>query len=70
MKSVADSLAAKTEAEVRALSASERIALALRLGDRDAKIYAAANSVPEETARRILARNNRAGRRPSVANDE
>lgn len=70
MKSVADSLAAETDAAALDLSPGERIALALRLGERDARLYAAANSVTVEEARRILSRNSRAGRRPSVVNED
>jgi len=48
------------------LSASERIALALRLGDQAVDIFASANNVGKDEARRILRRNNQLGRRRSV----
>lgn len=66
MKSVADALAAETRQSVLELSVGERIALALELGDRDARLYAAANRVSLEEAKRILSRNARRGRRPSA----
>lgn len=66
MKSVADALAAETRAEILGLTVAERIALALRLGDRDAKLYAAANGVGIDEAKQVLDRNGRRGRRPSA----
>lgn len=66
MKSVADTLAAETLADVLALSVEERIALALRLGERDAALYAAANGVRLADAKQVLRRNGQRGRRASA----
>jgi endonuclease V-like protein UPF0215 family len=66
VKSAADTLAEETDAAVLAMSVTERVALALRLGDRDVRLYAAANGLSEDQARRILRRNSQIGRRPSA----
>ena len=64
MSSIAGRLGRELDERVRSLSASERYALALRLGDEAVQLYAAANHVPADEARRVLRRNNRLGRRP------
>lgn len=70
MKSVADELAREQARETFKLSASERVALALALGDQAVDWFASANHVTRDEARRILRRNNQIGRRPSaVASD-
>jgi hypothetical protein len=60
---VADSLRRADHDHLRSLSASERIALALSLGERDADIYAAAHGVTHDEAVRALEVSRRAGRR-------
>jgi len=62
---VADRLRSETAALDRARSPSERLLLALQLGDSDAALLAGARGVGEEAARRILRRQRQAGRRPS-----
>jgi hypothetical protein len=47
------------------MSPVARMVLALRLGDEDARLYAAANNVSEAEARLVLARRRQAGRQPS-----
>jgi hypothetical protein len=67
MKSVADQIAREAVEAVSTLTASERVSLALRLGEQAVEIYASANCVGQDEARRILRRNNQLGRRASVA---
>lgn len=67
MRSVADELVLEERNATLALSVSERVALALRLGEQAIATYASANGVSRDEARRILRRNNQIGRRPSVA---
>jgi hypothetical protein len=67
MKSVADTLQSDTVRDVARLSVTERVALALELGDRAVALFASANHVSESEARRTLRRNNQIGRRPSEA---
>lgn len=66
MDSVADELRKDAERDVSRLSVSERVALALALGEQAVSIYASANGVSREEARRTLRRNAQAGRRPSA----
>lgn len=65
MQSVADDLRQELEDEVNALSIEERLALILRLGERDLDLYAQANGLDRETARRALERQRQVGRTPS-----
>jgi hypothetical protein len=67
MKSVANELALEDQNATLALPVSERVALALRLGEQAIDTYASANSVSRDEARRVLRRNNQIGRRPSAA---
>lgn len=67
MKSVADQSAREVLEATLRLSPAERVELALRLGREAVTIYASANGVTEEEARRVLRRNNQRGRAPSVA---
>jgi hypothetical protein len=69
MGSVADSLRLESARAVAGLSAPDRIALALRLGDEDVALYRLAHGVCEADARRVLARARGLGRPPSCAND-
>jgi hypothetical protein len=47
------------------MTAAERVAEALRLGDRTVTAYAAAHGLVRDAARRALERAAQAGRRPS-----
>lgn len=67
MKSVADSLSRDLRLEVSKLTATERVALALSLGDEAVSTFASANGISRDRALRILRRNNQLGRRPSAA---
>ena len=64
---VAEEVRAEQVAEVLKMTPDERLELelALRLGDEAVADYASANSVDEETARRILMKQSHAGRRRS-----
>ena len=64
MKSkAADTLSEQTAATVRDLSVSDRVALALRLGDEAVKTFASFHNISLDQARSILRRNNQLGRR-------
>jgi hypothetical protein len=65
MTSVADELRDESRRRVLAMNPAQRMELALRLGDEDARLYAAAHAVPEAEARLVLARRRQAGRQPS-----
>ena len=52
--------------ETLALSPAERVERALRLGDDDALIYAAAKKIPLHEAREALPQRRQVGRRPSA----
>lgn len=67
MKSVADSLPRDLQLEVSKLTASDRVALALSLGEQAVSTFASANGISSEQALRILRRNNQLGRRRSLA---
>ena len=67
MRSVADQLREESLRYVLAMDPYARIELALRLGDEDAKLLAAARAIPELDARRELAGRRQAGRRPSLS---
>lgn len=67
MTSVADELRARTRAQVLALPVSERIQLALSLGDDDARRYASRQGVDRGEATRRLQRQHAHGRRTSAA---
>jgi hypothetical protein len=67
MPSVADQLRRDTVARVLALPLSDRIALALALGDEDADRYMRATGVSREEAIRRLSARHREGRTPSRA---
>jgi hypothetical protein len=63
--SVAADLRRSSTAAVLALPPEARIALALRLGDEDAALYALFHGIDPAEARETLARRRRRGRRPS-----
>jgi hypothetical protein len=62
---VAEELRAELHADMLALSIEERICLALELGDRAVCLYADAEGISSDEARRVLMRNSQKGRRPS-----
>jgi len=62
---VADSFRRDTLAADLALTPGERVEQALRLGDCDAELYAAAHGVEPEVARGVHRRQRASGRRPS-----
>ena len=69
MISIADQLRDESRRRVLAMSPAQRMELALRLGDEDARLYAAANGVSDAEARLVLARRRQAGRLPSKSAD-
>jgi hypothetical protein len=69
MHSVADDLRRESRRALASLSALDRIALALRLGDDGVALYRMAHGVDEVSARAALARSRNVGRRPSRSND-
>jgi hypothetical protein len=71
MDSVADGLRQEQQGRVRALSAAERVALALALGARDLALYRRGQCPPMtvEEARRRLRSLRQVGRRPSRCHD-
>lgn len=69
MSSVADGLRRDTYVRVMALTAAERIALSLSLGDEDVARYARYAGIDPERARRHLRAQHRWARRPSAAAD-
>jgi len=66
MKSIANHSREDASQTTSQMTASERIALALRLGEQAVDIFASANSVGKDEARRTLRRNNQLGRRHSA----
>ncbi len=68
MKSVADELRDHSRRELERLSPTERIELALRLGDRDLDLFCRAQGLSREEGRRRLRAQRQQGRTPSVAN--
>jgi len=62
---VADKLREESRARTRGMTAAERLAEALRLGQAAIGAYAAAHGLDRNEARRRLERANQAGRRPS-----
>jgi len=70
MRSVADDLRDELQEEVLRLPFEERIALALRLGERGLEMFRQANGLDRETAIRELQRQRQAGRTPSKCMSE
>jgi len=64
--SAADALRNDERKRVAALSASDRVELALRLGERDLKLYAQSQGVVLEAARREMDLRRQARRRKSA----
>jgi hypothetical protein len=69
MPSDADALRHESLQRVAALSAEQRIALALWLGDKDVRLYQLAHGVCSSDARAALRRVRAVGRIPSLSND-
>jgi hypothetical protein len=69
MRSVADDLRLESRRATVHLSAADRIALALRLGDEDVARYRTVHRISEREARVRLARARQIGRVPSRANE-
>jgi cell division inhibitor SulA len=65
VSTVAETLHEDSRARLRGMTAAERLAEALRLGERSVSVYAAAHRLRREEARRELERAAQAGRRPS-----
>jgi hypothetical protein len=65
MRSVADDLREELQEEVNLLPFEERIALALRLGERGLELFRQANGLDREAAFREIQRQRQAGRTPS-----
>lgn len=65
MPSVGETLRRATLQADRALSAEERVLLALRLGDSDLELAVAASGRSAEDVRAQLIQQRQAGRRPS-----
>ena len=70
MRSVADDLRDELQEEALRLSFEERMALALRLGERGLEIYCQASGLDRETAIRELQRQRQASRTPSKCMSE
>jgi hypothetical protein len=69
VRSIADELRERDREALAALTAAERVALALALGERDLQTCALARGIGAERARRVLRRNRCLGRRPSRCMD-
>ena len=69
MSDVAKRLQAELRERITRLSPTERLELALRLGERDVQLYAKARCVNRETALEVLRAARRRGRRPSRSLD-
>lgn len=65
MRSVAEQLREEQREEVRRMTVSERLALALRLGDDDLELFSRARSIDRESGIALLRRGRQNGRRPS-----
>jgi hypothetical protein len=65
MRSVADDLREELQDEGLLLPFEERMALALRLGERGLELFRQASGLDRETALRELQRQRQAGRIPS-----
>jgi hypothetical protein len=64
MRSIADTFRFERAREEAAMSASERVALALELGDQDLEIFRLAHGLSANEALRELRRRRQAGRVP------
>jgi hypothetical protein len=66
MHSVADDLRHERMQALASLTVSERIELALRLGEDDVRLYCQVHQVDQQVARRVFARAKAAGRPRSI----
>jgi hypothetical protein len=64
--STADALRETERRRVAALSASDRVELALQLGERDLALYAQSHEIPVDAARREMDQRRQARRRRSA----
>jgi hypothetical protein len=69
MSALAKRLQAELRERIARLSPTERLELALRLGQRDVQLYAQARCADRETALKVLRAAHRHGRRPSRSLD-
>jgi len=69
MRSVADHLRIERAHMVAQLTAAERVALALRLGEEDLALHQLAHGSTEHHSRTALRRARAIGRTPSSSND-
>ena len=60
---------ARAADDIRRMSIPERVALALRLGERDLESFRATHRLDRATARRLLERRKQATRQPSACLD-
>ncbi|HUP50587.1 MAG TPA: hypothetical protein VNA04_17570 [Thermoanaerobaculia bacterium] len=67
---VADELRAEQREQILRMTPSERVALALQLGDRDLRVYMSVQKVDRETAVQAIRRSRQIGRRRSRCMDE
>ena len=65
MSAVAEKLRQESRERLRRMTAAERVAEALMLGQRAIAAYAAAHALEHDAARRELERAAQVGRRPS-----
>jgi hypothetical protein len=70
MNDVSETLREDSRERLRRMTATERLAEALRLGQTAIGAYAAAHGLDRDEARRRLERAVQAGRRPSRVMDE
>jgi hypothetical protein len=69
MRSVADDLRAETRQRVAGLQATQRLELALALGDSDVELLSAARRFSRDEAVEAIRRTRRHGRRPSASSE-
>jgi len=69
MKSVADELRIEARAQQAARSVDDRLRDALRLGERDARLFAGVRGITVDEARRILSRQRQHGRMRSACHE-
>lgn len=70
MRSIADDLRRESAEAIARLTAKERVALALQLGDDDVALHRAAHGTTEGESRASLRRARAVGRIPSRSNDD
>jgi hypothetical protein len=70
MRSVADDLRREQRRELAQLTPAERVALALRLGQRAAHTFAATRGLSIAEAQRLLRSRRQRGRQPSRCMDD